>query len=147
MSLSGWQVARKAGLLETVFKFHRSVKLEAGGIITIWSEDAGQEHNPPHNIVMKSKKWFVSDHMTTILINNLDEVRFHFHYKAIHIDRFLIFNILIIYSQEVAQSERQRQQVSTSSQRHREMQHKIPRHDLLGQHQVNTSVMSARRFW
>lgn len=64
----------RAGQQETVFKFHRSVKVEAGGVITVWSEDAGHAHDPPHNLVMKSRKWFVGDHTSTSLMNNENEV-------------------------------------------------------------------------
>lgn len=44
---------RMAGELETSFKFHRSVKIEGGGTVTVWSSDVGQAHEPPINIVMK----------------------------------------------------------------------------------------------
>ncbi|XP_020289513.1 lamin-C-like isoform X2 [Pseudomyrmex gracilis] len=94
MSLSGWQVIRKAGTLETIFKFHRTSKLDGGANITVWSADIGATHEPPSNIVMKGQKWFIADNMTTTLINNEGE--------------------------EVASSERKRQQLSTSLSRHRE---------------------------
>lgn len=74
MSLSGWQIIRKAGALETVFKFHRTAKLDVGANVMVWSADIGATHEPPSNIVMKGQKWFVSDNMTTILINNEGEV-------------------------------------------------------------------------
>ncbi|XP_011342032.1 lamin Dm0 isoform X1 [Ooceraea biroi] len=94
ISLSGWQIIRKAGTLETVFKFHRTVKLDAGANVMVWSADIGATHEPPSNIVMKGQKWFVSDNMTTSLINNEGE--------------------------EMATSERKRQQLSTTLSRHRE---------------------------
>ncbi|GLV38448.1 Lamin [Carabus blaptoides fortunei] len=93
--LSGWQIMRRAGDLETVFKFHRSVKLEAGATVTVWSSDVGQAHEPPTNIVMKGQKWFVGDNMSTVLLNSNGE--------------------------EVAQTERQRRMLSSSTMRHREM--------------------------
>jgi len=74
MVLSGWQLVRRAGDLETSFKFHRSVKIEPGAIITVWSSDSGQTHEPPYNIVMKGQKWFVADTMSTTLFNNTGEV-------------------------------------------------------------------------
>lgn len=73
LSLSGWQVARKAGELETTFKFHRSVKIEPKTEITIWSSDQGKDHEPPSNLVMKAQKWFVADNMVTQLINSNGE--------------------------------------------------------------------------
>ncbi|XP_059051082.1 lamin-B2-like [Achroia grisella] len=107
LSLGGYQIIRKAGDQETVFKFHRTVKLEPGTVATVWSADAGADHDPPHHIVMKGQKWFVADNFTTALLNNDQE--------------------------EVAISERQRRQVSTSAQRHRELAHKFPRRDQLGE--------------
>ncbi|CAL7951848.1 unnamed protein product [Xylocopa violacea] len=94
IGLSGWQIIRKAGSLETVFKFHRTAKLEAGGTVTVWSADIGATHEPPSNIVMKGQKWFTADVMTTTLLNNEGE--------------------------EMATSECKRQQLSTSVSRHRE---------------------------
>ncbi|XP_076233378.1 lamin Dm0 isoform X1 [Calliopsis andreniformis] len=94
MSLSGWQIIRKAGSLETVFKFHRTAKVEAGATVMVWSADIGATHEPPSNIVMKGQKWFTADNMTTILLNNDGE--------------------------EMATSECKRQQLTTSLSRHRE---------------------------
>ncbi|XP_024876335.1 lamin Dm0-like, partial [Temnothorax curvispinosus] len=95
ISLGGWQIIRKAGSLETTFKFHRSVKLDAGANVMVWSADIGATHEPPSNIVMKGQKWFVADNMTTTLTN--------------------------IEGEEMATSERKRQQLSTTLSRHREM--------------------------
>ncbi|VVD01448.1 unnamed protein product [Leptidea sinapis] len=103
-SLGGFQIVRKAGDQETLFKFHRTVKLEPGAVATVWSADAGADHDPPANIVMKGQKWFVADTFTTTLINSDQE--------------------------EIAVSERQRRQISTSAQRHRELAHKFPRRDI-----------------
>lgn len=72
--MSGWQLIRRAGDLETSFKFHRSVKIEPGATITVWSSDSGQTHEPPYNIVMKGQKWFVADSMSTTLLSNTSEV-------------------------------------------------------------------------
>ncbi|XP_063981766.1 lamin Dm0-like isoform X1 [Diachasmimorpha longicaudata] len=92
--LSGWQLIRKAGALETVFKFHRTAKIEPGANVLVWSSDIGATHEPPSNIVMKGQKWFIADNMTTTLLNNEGE--------------------------EMAMSERKRQQMTTSMSRHRE---------------------------
>ena len=72
--LGGWQLNRKAGTLETTFKFHRTVKVEPGATITVWSSDVGAVHEPPTNIVMKGNTWFVGENMTTTLLNNEGEV-------------------------------------------------------------------------
>lgn len=75
LSLGGWQVVRRAGDSEVLFKFHRTVKIEPNAYVTIWSSDSGQDHEPPTNLVMKGQRWFVADNMTTtILNNNGDEV-------------------------------------------------------------------------
>ncbi|KAK0168691.1 hypothetical protein PV327_002467 [Microctonus hyperodae] len=94
IALSGWQIVRKAGSLETVFKFHRTTKIDSGASIMVWSADIGATHEPPSNIVMKGQKWFTSDNMTTTLLNNDGE--------------------------EMATSVRKRQQLSTTISRHRE---------------------------
>ncbi|KOB69109.1 Lamin C [Operophtera brumata] len=69
----GKKVVRKAGDQETLFKFHRTVKLEPGAVTTVWSADVGAEHEPPLNIVMKGQKWFVADTFTTQLLNTDQE--------------------------------------------------------------------------
>ncbi|XP_026738765.1 lamin-C-like [Trichoplusia ni] len=107
LSLGGYQIVRKAGDQETLFKFHRTVKLEPGAVATVWSADSGVDHDPPRDIVMKGQKWFVADSFTTTLLNTEQE--------------------------EVAVSERQRRQISTSAQRHRELAHKYPRREQLGE--------------
>ncbi|CAH1155512.1 unnamed protein product [Phaedon cochleariae] len=95
VALGGWQVVRKAGDAETMYKFHRSLKLEANGHVTIWSSDLNKDHEPPSNLVMKGQKWVVGDNMTTTVLNNNGE--------------------------EVAISERVKRQLSSSLLRHREM--------------------------
>ncbi|XP_075215988.1 lamin Dm0-like [Lycorma delicatula] len=76
ISLGGWQLIRKVGDdRSTSFKFHRSVKIEGNGYVTVWSADSDQTHEPPTNVVMKGQKWLVGDSMTTTLINpNSEEV-------------------------------------------------------------------------
>lgn len=69
VQIGGWQLIRRAGEKETVFKFHRTVKVEPGQTITIWSSDCGATHEPPANIVMKGQKFFVGENMTTHLLN------------------------------------------------------------------------------
>lgn len=57
IAIGGWQLKRASGENETVFKFHRSVKVEPKGNVTVWSADTSTTHEPPANIVMK-QKWF-----------------------------------------------------------------------------------------
>ncbi|CAH1987159.1 unnamed protein product [Acanthoscelides obtectus] len=78
VALGGWQVVRKSGENETQFKFHRSLKLEGNGYVTIWSADLNKDHEPPNNLVMKSQKWVIGDNMTTLVLNTSgDEVAIH----------------------------------------------------------------------
>ncbi|GAB0093121.1 Lamin Dm0 [Sergentomyia squamirostris] len=94
IQIGGWTLTRSVGSNETVFKFHRSVKAEGGAVVTVWSADTGVTHEPPTNIVMNGKKWFVGDNMKTILTNTDGE--------------------------EVAASERIRTHLSSLASRHRE---------------------------
>ncbi|KAF2904566.1 hypothetical protein ILUMI_01613 [Ignelater luminosus] len=94
MSIGGWQLVRKAGDLESVYKFHRSLKLEPKSYVTVWSSNLGKDHEPPHSLVMKSQQWFVSDNMTTMLLDSNGD--------------------------EVAMSERVKRQLASTTARHRE---------------------------
>ncbi|XP_055597049.1 lamin Dm0-like [Uranotaenia lowii] len=94
VQIGGWTLVRKVGSDETVFKFHRTVKVDGGAFVTVWSSDLGQTHDPPSTIVMKGQKWFSGDNMTTALQNAEGE--------------------------EVAASERVKRIVSTAASRHRE---------------------------
>lgn len=67
IAIGGWQLKRAAGENETVFKFHRSVKVEPKGCVTVWSAETTTTHEPPANIVMK-QKWFPG--MKTFLIDS-----------------------------------------------------------------------------
>lgn len=87
-------MVRIAGNHETAFKFHRSVKIDGNGTVTVWSSDAGVTHEPPQTIVMKQQKWFVSENMKTQLLNSDGD--------------------------EVAATERLKHNITTSSLRHRE---------------------------
>jgi len=61
---------RRADGQETIFHFHRTVKLEGGASVTVWSSDQGETHEPPFNLVMKSQKWVTGNEMSTQLLNN-----------------------------------------------------------------------------
>jgi Intermediate filament tail domain. len=79
-SLGNWQLVRKVqGEVKTSFKFHRTLKIEAGGTVTVWSFNVeGATHEPPHNIVMKNQKFGSGDEISTILLNTDGEVRVYF---------------------------------------------------------------------
>ena len=74
INLTGWQLTRIAGDEELAFKFTRGTKITAGQTVAIWSVDAGVNHEPPTNLVMK-KKWPVADSMRSVLSNADKEVR------------------------------------------------------------------------
>ncbi|KAI9555121.1 lamin-like protein [Daphnia sinensis] len=94
VSLSGWQLVHKAQETETIYKFHRSLKVAPGGSVTVWSAGSGAAHEPPSTLVMKEQRWFVASEMVTQLLNNNGE--------------------------EMAQRESKRAQTSTSIHRQRE---------------------------
>ncbi|KAK0070284.1 lamin-B1 [Biomphalaria pfeifferi] len=66
--LHQWQVKHTAGENETKHKFGKNI-LKAGQSVTLWSADADQTHNPPSDLVLKGKRWFVSSDMTTTIID------------------------------------------------------------------------------
>ncbi|XP_052280565.1 lamin Dm0-like [Dreissena polymorpha] len=68
--LGGWTLKHTAGENETLYKFHRNLKLAAGQFVTVWSSNAGQTHNPPSDLVMKGQQWFVADEMKTVLMHD-----------------------------------------------------------------------------
>lgn len=74
--IGGWQLVRRSGENETQFKFHRTVKIDGGQTVTVWSSDIGATHEPPTNIVMKGQRFFVGDNMSTHLLNSESEVSY-----------------------------------------------------------------------
>lgn len=75
VAIGGWQLIRVVNDSSTTFKFHRTVKVEPDGIVTVWSSDCNQAHEPPTNIVMKGQKWIVGDKIETTVLNaNGEEV-------------------------------------------------------------------------
>ncbi|KAH8324179.1 hypothetical protein KR074_001030 [Drosophila pseudoananassae] len=84
VAIGGWQLQRlinESGP-STTYKFHRSVKIEPGATVTVWSADTKASHEPPSSIVMKSQKWVAGDNTRTVLLNadgeavaNLDRVK------------------------------------------------------------------------
>uniref|UniRef100_A0A1A9ZXD8 LTD domain-containing protein n=1 Tax=Glossina pallidipes TaxID=7398 RepID=A0A1A9ZXD8_GLOPL len=68
INLTGWQITHTSGNEELTFKFTRGTKITAGQTITIWSVDAGVNHEPPKNLVMK-KKWPITESSRIVLAN------------------------------------------------------------------------------
>ena len=61
--------------MESQYKFHRTVKLEAGGVVTVWNSDAGEEHKPSEGqLVMKESGFTFGDSVNTILVDKEGEV-------------------------------------------------------------------------
>ncbi|KAK7116770.1 lamin Dm0-like [Littorina saxatilis] len=69
IAVGSWQLQHIAGDQETIFKFHRSLVIKGGKTVTVWSSDSGTTHNPPADLVMKGKRWFVNDEMKTTLLD------------------------------------------------------------------------------
>lgn len=114
VAIGGWQLNRKAGADETVHKFHRSVKVDGGADVTVWSADSGVSASPG-NIIMKSQKWFVGEEMRTTLVNG--------------------------DGKEEAATERIRHQITTRSSRYRSNSGQIHQQNGQGQSQEKCSIM------
>ncbi|BFY98400.1 hypothetical protein BsWGS_01440 [Bradybaena similaris] len=66
--LNHWQVKHVVGENETRHKFGKNI-IKAGQSVTLWGSDTDQTHSPPHDLVLKGKKWFVGADMTTVLLD------------------------------------------------------------------------------
>lgn len=74
-SLGGFSLKSTSKGLASVYKFHRSVKLEAGGVVTVWNSDAGVEHKPSEGqLVMKESGFTFGDTVDTTLVDKDGEV-------------------------------------------------------------------------
>jgi len=74
-SLSGFTLRSTSEGMETVYKFHRTVKLEAGGVVTIWNSDSGEEHKPSEGeLVMKEGAWKLGETVNTLLLDKEGEI-------------------------------------------------------------------------
>ncbi|EDV57875.1 lamin Dm0 [Drosophila erecta] len=75
VAIGGWQLQRliNENGPSTTYKFHRSVKIEPNGVVTVWSADTKASHEPPSSLVMKSQKWVAADNTRTILLNSEGE--------------------------------------------------------------------------
>lgn len=90
VAIGGWQLKRAAGENETIFKFHRTVKIEPKGTVTVWSAETTTTHEPPANIVMK-QKWFPGKrqpflntlHLNFFQIKQFEHFKFLFGYSEI----------------------------------------------------------------
>merc|ERR1712227_667590 len=61
-SLGGLTLKSTGEGLETIYKFHRTVKCPPGGVVAVWSSDAGEEHIPSEGqLVMKEGAWKFGD--------------------------------------------------------------------------------------
>jgi lamin B len=70
VSLAGYRLEHHAGGEETAYKFHRNIVLKAGDSCTVWSSDSDTTHNPPTDLVMKGKRFFVADSMKTMIYDS-----------------------------------------------------------------------------
>lgn len=61
ISIGSWILKYIAGDKEVTFKFSSRQVVKAGKSLTIWSNNAGQEHGVPMNIVMKNQAWPTGD--------------------------------------------------------------------------------------
>ena len=48
--MSGWQLVHKANETETVYKFHRSLKIAPGATVSVWS--AGKFSDSTHRLYL-----------------------------------------------------------------------------------------------
>ena len=75
MSISGWELIRLSGDIDTSHKFNSEATIGAGATLTIWSSDATNAiHVPPLNIVMEGQKWYTAEHFKTVLVNAAGDV-------------------------------------------------------------------------
>jgi len=69
-SLGGFTLTSVAEGVETSYKFHRTVKVAPGGMVTVWSSDADAEHIPSNGqLVMKEGAWKLGDTTNTCLLD------------------------------------------------------------------------------
>uniref|UniRef100_A0A1B6EN38 LTD domain-containing protein n=1 Tax=Cuerna arida TaxID=1464854 RepID=A0A1B6EN38_9HEMI len=68
-----WQVTAKTSDGSCSFKFRANSKVKAGDTVTIWSQDSGQDHEPPHHLLMSGQQWTVADQMTIQILNQTGE--------------------------------------------------------------------------
>jgi len=75
ISLNGYKLACTSEGLETTYPFSRTVKIDPGATVVVWSSDAEAEHKPKEGqFVMKEGAWKLGDATYTVLYNKEDEV-------------------------------------------------------------------------
>ena len=61
--------------METIYKFHRTVKCAPGAVVTVWSSDSGEEHSPSDGqLVMKEGAWKFGDLVETVLVDKEGDI-------------------------------------------------------------------------
>ncbi|KRZ02398.1 Lamin-C [Trichinella zimbabwensis] len=73
LSLNGWSVVRAGTDREVTYKFHPKLVMKPGKQLTIWSANAGVQHNPPSDLVMKNQHWPVGNRIRSSVVNPQDE--------------------------------------------------------------------------
>jgi len=74
-SLGGFSLKSTSEGLETIYKFHRTVKCAPGAVVTVWSSDSGEEHSPSDGqLVMKEGAWKFGDLVETVLVDKEGDV-------------------------------------------------------------------------
>lgn len=74
-SLGSFSLTSVAEGVETAYKFHRTVKVAAGGVVTVWSSDADAEHVPSEGqLVMREGAWKLGDTTETSLSDKEGEI-------------------------------------------------------------------------
>jgi len=70
IALGSWTIKRTSGDEETVYKFYAKMVLKAGATVRVHNCDVvGVDHKPPDDLVMKGKKWALSESIETQLVN------------------------------------------------------------------------------
>lgn len=74
-NLGGHKLSCTSEGLETIYPFPRTVKVEAGASVAVWSSEAGVEHMPKEGqYVMKEGAWKMGDQTVTVLYSEEEEV-------------------------------------------------------------------------
>jgi len=74
-SLGGFSLKSTSEGLETIYKFHRTVKCAPGALVAVWSSDSGEEHSPSDGqLVMKEGAWKFGDLVETVLVDKEGDI-------------------------------------------------------------------------
>jgi len=69
LNIAGWTLTNSSGGTDFSYKFPRGAVIGPNETCCVWSSDSNQEHNPPHNYVMKKGGWAIGDESATTLVN------------------------------------------------------------------------------